>query len=707
MGKVTANGGRFAEFDSSWTAPQFTISLSEPAESVVTVPWRITTGTATSLVDYRGYSRVEGTATFNPGETLETVSFRLNGDTVPEPDESIVFEVFPSTNADLTGDGAKHSAVGWIQDDDGYDEPTSLWVSSPVLVEGDSGKIDAAFEVSLSRPADRDLEIPYTLGSDSARAGRDFEEASGTIIIPRGTSDSLVRFQVRGDRAAESIEYANLKLDLPNGIAETHGGKLTIVDDDMGGLPTVLVSAENFAEQDSSWTAPSFTISLTEPAASAVTVPWYISGGTATDNIDHQGYSRLSGTTTFRPGETMKSESFRLNGDTQIEFDESVVFTLTAPDGPAILPGGASEVQTVGWIEDDDGQSKPMALFVSSPHVEEPDRGRRTASFEFELSRPAENDVSIRYSTFDGSAEAGEDYVAKTGTVTINEGQSSATLGVKLKGDGKVEDDEEFSLRLFLDGEISQSYGGTATIQNDDDTSDFWKQTGNSRNNRIEGYEHRDHIRGKDGNDRLWGFDGRDRLDGGDGDDRLYGGAGSDRLKGKDGDDRLRGGDQSDRLEGGDGDDDLRGGGGKDRIDGDDGRDELRGGNGDDTLRGGEGRDKLRGGSGDDEHYGGKGKDRLDGGSGSDLLAGGKGKDVLIGGGGRDQFVFDGKGSRDKIRDYRDDFDVIVIESGANRFSQLKIKDKGDDVMIRFADTKILIQDEDHRALDGGDFIFA
>jgi hypothetical protein len=670
MVTATARGGRFAELDTGRHSSSFSIALDAPSGGTVAVPWRITSGTAVEDEDYDDYYALRGTATFAPGETLKTITFLHFGDLVPEPDESLILEIFSAPGVDLPGGAARHQAVGWLIDDDGFAQPSALWVSDPTIVERDSGRTSVTYELSLSRPADRDLEIPYRILGDSATAGKDFDARSGTALIPRDTTETLIRFDLLGDRVAEGLEHADLVLDLPPGVAESHGGRLTIVDNDTSPFPTVLLSPAIFPEGATGRAASEFTIALSAPAAAAVSVPWRIESGTAVEDVDYDDYYALSGTATFAPGETLKTISFLRFGDADIEFDESVVFRVATPAGPAILPGKASQIETVGWIRDDDGRANPLALFVSSPDLREGDKGSAAAVFEFELSRPAPRDLDIRYATLDGSAVAGEDYAAKSGTLRILEGQSAGTVSVKVRGDTKFEDAESFSLRLFLDGGIGQSFGGRATIENDDSRSDFWVQRGGAGNDRLRGYEHRDKIHGRDGDDRIWGYDGNDRLDGGKGHDTLRGGAGSDRLHGGSGNDALSGG------------------------------------RGHDRLSGGSGNDRLTGGSGNDRLSGGSGKDRLDGGSGRDVLTGGKGNDVLTGGKGKDVFVFAKKDGRDRITDFEDDRDIIQITNGAKRFKDLSLKRDDGDTIVKFGGTTITIEDERPGAIGAEDFIF-
>lgn len=202
----------------------------------------------------------------------------------------------------------------------------------------------------------------------------------------------------------------------------------------------------------------------------------------------------------------------------------------------------------------------------------------------------------------------------------------------------------------------------------------------------LEGGAEADALVGGLGNDRLLGLNGDDILSGSAGADHLVGGNGDDcadystaligvtidmkdmsqntgdaagdvfssveHILGSTHEDQLFGDTQNNHLMGGQGNDGLRGREGHDLIQGDNGNDNLLGNGGRDTLLGGNGRDTLTGHSG---------RDILNGGSNEDILTGGRGNDVYLGGDGADTFVF--HEDADKIRDFENDIDTLLIDS--------------------------------------------
>lgn len=71
-----------------------------------------------------------------------------------------------------------------------------------------------------------------------------------------------------------------------------------------------------------------------------------------------------------------------------------------------------------------------------------------TASFAVGLSARSGRDVTVAFTTADGSAVAGQDYTARAGTLTIPAGSADAAVVVALLDDSADEPSEAFELRL-------------------------------------------------------------------------------------------------------------------------------------------------------------------------------------------------------------------------------------------------------------------
>jgi hypothetical protein len=114
------------------------------------------------------------------------------------------------------------------------------------------------------------------------------------------------------------------------------------------------------------------------------------------------------------------------------------------------------------------GGSDDSGLSISFPSVMEGDSGNVEMVFTVTLDETAEAEVTLDYSTADGTAtEADSDYTTVNDSLTIPKGSSTATVSVFANGDDDFELDESFSLVVSnIQGTTlgKSSYSGQGTI---------------------------------------------------------------------------------------------------------------------------------------------------------------------------------------------------------------------------------------------------
>ena len=89
-----------------------------------------------------------------------------------------------------------------------------------------------------------------------------------------------------------------------------------------------------------------------------------------------------------------------------------------------------------------------MKVSVADTSVREASDRRKYMSFVVTLDRRADKEVSVDYTTVNGSATAGDDYEATSGTLVFDEREQSKTIDVPIEYDSEDEDDE--TLQLWL-----------------------------------------------------------------------------------------------------------------------------------------------------------------------------------------------------------------------------------------------------------------
>ncbi|MEM6455575.1 MAG: Calx-beta domain-containing protein, partial [Acidobacteriota bacterium] len=190
---------------------QWTISRSGDTSTTETVSYRLISGTAQAQSDIYGR---DSSMTFAAGETSKTISYRVDADSIAEDDEAAILEVFnPTGGGVLAGNVSILRSTGWILDDDTVGPTPSIFVSRPILTEGDSGTRQAVFDVSLSRASSDPLVLDYTTVDGSALAGEDYTATSGTLSLVAGQRNATIVVDVTGDTTLEDTEHFTIDLD--------------------------------------------------------------------------------------------------------------------------------------------------------------------------------------------------------------------------------------------------------------------------------------------------------------------------------------------------------------------------------------------------------------------------------------------------------------------------------------------------------------
>jgi hypothetical protein len=197
------------------------------------------------------------------------------------------------------------------------------------------------------------------------------------------------------------------------------------------------ITDASVTEGDGGTTTAVFTVTLSAASGRVVSVTYATADGTATAGTDYIG---ANGILVFAPGQTSRTLTVTVLGDTLDEPDETFTVNLSNAVNAAIADG-----QGVGTILDDDPEP---TLSISDTSVTEGNAGPVSAVFTVTLSAASGRVVSVTYATADGTATAGTDYIGANGILVFAPGQTSRTLTVTVNGDTLDEPDETFTVNL-------------------------------------------------------------------------------------------------------------------------------------------------------------------------------------------------------------------------------------------------------------------
>ena len=449
---ISIDDASITEGDSGTSQLTFTVKLSQAASGPVTVNYSTANGTATAGSDY---SALTGTITFAAGETTKTITIPVTGDTTVEANETFTVNLASPSGATI----ADGSATGTIVNNDVAPPPppatgglsldydiVSNWGSgftAAMAVGAGSAALNGwtvAFDASFNITSIWNATIVSHVGNHYVVKNADW---NGNVAGGKETSFGFQATPGSGGTAASGFTI--------NG---------TAVGTDPVPVPTLSVADATVAEGNSGTHELAFTVTLSAAATGPVTVAYATSNGTATAGSD---YTALSGTLTFAAGETSKVVRVQVSGDTAVEANETVTLTLSSPNGATIADGTA-----VGTITNDDTPPTPT-LAVADATVTEGNSGTRNLAFTVSLSAAATGPVTVAYATSNGTATAGSDYTAASGTLTFAAGETSKVVNVQVSGDTAVEANETLTLTLSSPSGATIADGtAIGTITNDD-----------------------------------------------------------------------------------------------------------------------------------------------------------------------------------------------------------------------------------------------
>jgi len=228
-------------------------------------------------------------------------------------------------------------------------------------------------------------------------------------------------------------------------------------------LSARLTIADTSVIEGNSGTTPAvFTVSL-QPANATLTatVHYLATGITATAGVD---FAATEGALTFQAGETQKTITVLVFGDTLNEGSETFIVQLSNAVNATIDRDTAT-----GTIIDDDQGGPPIPV-VTIPNISvtEGNSGTSNAVFTAQLSFPSVLVSRVRWQTQDGTATAGSDYIASNGEVVFQPGDVSKTFTVPIIGDTVFEPDETFNVVITGTDNASAGQAATCRIVNDD-----------------------------------------------------------------------------------------------------------------------------------------------------------------------------------------------------------------------------------------------
>ncbi len=448
----------------------FTVTLSEASALAVTVPYTLT-GTATGGSDYETPSSTS--LSIPAGDTSGTIVIKVKGDTLDEPNETIIVTLGAPTNATVSTAEGAGTGTGTITDDDGTPTVTLELSSASITENGGSSTVTA----SLNGASHQAVTLTVAAAAVSPAATGDYTlSANTTLTIAAGATESTGAVTLTA--VDNEVDAANKTVTVSatasgGGVADPSAVTLTITDDDTRGIsvsPVTLTLAEvdNPSTQSTSEHQETYSVELDSEPTGTVTVNLASGDTTIATLSDNSLEFTASDWDAQTVTVTAVADAIDNTGD---ERTVRITHTVSAM-GTDYEDETAAAVDVT--VTDDDGEP---TLSIDAPSVTEGDSSTATMTFKVTLTPASGKPVSVAYAdATTGTATSATDYAAITsGTLNFTAGQTEKTVDVTVNGDTVDEPNETVVLRLSSPSNAALSGGaqtldGTGTITDDDGT---------------------------------------------------------------------------------------------------------------------------------------------------------------------------------------------------------------------------------------------
>jgi hypothetical protein len=400
--------------------------------------------------DFGPISVLSGTGT---GLFQSPVNFTVWG----RPQDLVVGDFNSDGRPDLAAALLGSRTVGLLFGKPSNSDPC-MFADDVTTTEGDL-TTTADVTIRLSAASGQLIKANYLLRRSTAIDGQDFISDSGTVVFQPGETVRTVPVSIIGDLLNEDAESLTLNLSSPQHARISDGeARINITDNDP--VPTIAISDVSVTESDSTFNPvnASFAVTLSAPSGKPISVNFASASGSAVMGEDFDG---IQGTLFFSTGETSKTITVATRGDLQHEPDETFFVNLSNASNATI-----ADAQGQGTIINND----PIpAATVFDASAAEGNGVDTVVTITVRLANSSSLSSSIDFATADGTATAGSDYVATSGTLTFNPGETQKTFPVTIKDDPTDEVVETFVVNLSnpVNAVIADGQGSVSINDND------------------------------------------------------------------------------------------------------------------------------------------------------------------------------------------------------------------------------------------------
>ena len=406
-----------------------------------------------------------GTVVFGPGETQKFITVTILDDNLIENSENFFVTLTSATNASL---GPQSKATVTIADDD---SPNATIGFSASLYDVDEGAGFVTLTVTRSGGLSFAATVHYETKDGSATAGTNYVATSGNLTFAPGETSKNINVSIIDEGTADPTLQFTVTLTDQNGTSFVSGqstAAVNILDNDAN---TFRFAPDKYTVNEGGGSV-TLTVEVTRSGdpAQEISVDFVTVDGSAQAGTK---YTRTEGRLTFGANVTSQTitvpiidEPF-IEGTTSFNVVLSNPLPATAKNGNAASRLGSPSSATVTIIDND----ARTFQFSASTYTVANSSGVVNAIVTFSRATDPNGSFTVDFSTADGSAAAGRDYVATSGTLTFGPGETSKSIAIQIMPEPAGQPTRQFKIILSnpsAGAALGQNSIATVTITNPD-----------------------------------------------------------------------------------------------------------------------------------------------------------------------------------------------------------------------------------------------
>ncbi|WP_324731457.1 Calx-beta domain-containing protein [Pseudomonas paeninsulae] len=446
------------------TTGAYTVKLVDQAGNSVTVTsaTNVTVQFANGTAEAGDYAAADQTVTIAAGSSSATLTVATNED-VDFDNETFTASIkavqdngeFEAINISSGAAGQTASATTTIVDND-----VAPTISiNDVTVNEDAGT--ATFTVTLGNATTAPVTFNYATSNGTATAGTDYTATTGSGSIAAGATTATFTVAIADDFIKEGNETFNVTLSgLSTNVAASGNDLLGVgTITDTGSTPptetitaadTVYAVIEGPTTVAEGATTGAYTVKLVDQAGNSVTVTsaTNVTVQFANGTAEAGDYAAADQTVTIAAGSSSATLTVATNEDVDFDnetFTASIKAVQDNGEFEAINISSGAAGQTASATTTIVDNDVAPTISINDVTVNE-DAG--TATFTVTLGNATTAPVTFNYATSNGTATAGTDYTATTGSGSIAAGATTATFTVAIADDFIKEGNETFNVTL-------------------------------------------------------------------------------------------------------------------------------------------------------------------------------------------------------------------------------------------------------------------